>query len=71
MVTRFQQEIGFFGGFDVGGEQYRSATRGTHPEITTPFIDIFQYFRGYGDIADLGSVVRMRIHDANTIGRLE
>jgi len=71
VVACFQEEIGFFWGFNAGGEQYRPAARSTDTKITTPLIDIFKYFRGDGDFSEIGRVQRMRMHDANSIGRLE
>jgi hypothetical protein len=62
MISRPEQEIGFFWGFDTGWYEYRAAAGGAYTKITVPFIDIFYHFRDDRNLVQAGIVFGM--HDA-------
>jgi hypothetical protein len=62
MISRPEQEIGFFWGFDPGWQEYWPAAGSADTKITVPFIDIFDHFRENGNLAQAGIIFGM--HDA-------
>jgi hypothetical protein len=62
MISRPEQEVRFFGGFDTGWQEYWPAAGGADTKITVPFIDIFDHFRDNRNLAQAGIVFGM--HDA-------
>jgi hypothetical protein len=68
MVTRLEQEVGLFRGFNPYGQEDRSAAGSTDTKITVALIDIFNHFRNDGDFAKPGAVMRMGKHVASIIG---
>lgn len=62
MISCPEKEIGFFGGFYPGWQEYRPATGGADAKITVSFIDIFDHFRDDGNLAYAGAV--FGIHNA-------
>jgi len=68
MVTRLEQKVGLFWGFDPYRQEDRAAAGGTDTKITIPLVDIFNHFRNDGDFAKPGAVMRMGKHVASIIG---
>jgi hypothetical protein len=66
MIPCHEKEIGFFGRFDTGWQEYWSAAGGADAKIAVPFIDIFDHFRDNGNLAYAGAVFGM--HDAIVLG---
>jgi len=68
MVTRLEQEVGLFRGFNPYGQEDRSAAGSTDTKITVPLVDIFNHFRNDGDFTQTCAVMRMGKHVATIIG---
>ena len=66
MISRPEQEVGFFWGFDPGWKEYWPAAGGADAKITVPFIDIFDHIRDNRHLAYAGAV--FGIHDAIYLG---
>lgn len=68
MVTRLEQEIGLFRGFDPNRQEDRPAAGGADTKITVPLVDIINHFRNNGDFTQTCAVMRMGKHVASIIG---
>ena len=62
MISRPEQEVGFFWVFDPGWQEYWPAAGGADTKITVPFIDIFYHFRDDRNLVQAGIIFGM--HDA-------
>jgi hypothetical protein len=62
MISRPEQEVGFFGRFDPCWQEYWPAAGSADTKITVPFIDIFDNFRDNRHLAQAGIIFGM--HDA-------